>query len=237
MQQPGIKFLQLTAAQATGIALAQAVAGAGNLTLNGALASGGVATLTTLNQTYPLLARRIIITSTGSDGAIVFTVTGTNRTGAVISETITGVTTTPVQSQYDYATVTQIAVSGATAGNISAGTTTVASTEWWQWNPLEFGWYVGGAATSPSGTTYTVENTWDDTADIGATYTASPQQFSNEAASQIPPHVFPHPSYTTPASGDTQWDQGVRPCRGTRLTVNTGTGLAVIWALQVGQRS
>jgi len=156
----------------------------------------------------------------------------------VQSETITGVATAsgPVQSQYDYQTVTQIAASGATAGNISAGTNTVASTEWIQWNPLEFGWYVGGACSAPAGTTYTIENTWDDTADIGASLTATPQQFSQEAASQIPPHVFPHPTVVA-ASGDNPWDLGVRPCRASRMTVNSGTGLAIVWFLQVGQRS
>lgn len=234
MQQPGIKLLQLTAAAATAVALAQAVAGAGNLTINGTAAAGGVATLGVANTT--LAARRIIITSTGSDSAIVFTVTGTNRYGVVQSETITGVTTTPVQSQYDYQTVTQIAVSGATAGNISAGTNTVASTEWWQWNVLETGWFVGGACSAPAGTTYTIENTWDDPADIGASLTASPQQFAQEAASQIPPHVFPLTAVTA-GTLDTPWDLGTRPCRATRATINSGTGLLITWALQVGQRS
>jgi hypothetical protein len=234
MQQPGIKLLQLTAAVANGIALAQAVAGAGNLTLNGSLASGGVATLGVAGTN--LAARRIIITSTGADGAIVFTVTGTNRYGAAQSETITGVTTSPVQSQYDYQTVTQIAVSGVTAGNISAGTNTVASTEWVQWNFLETGWFVSGAV-SGGASTYTVEDTWDDTSDIGASLTAAPQQFATEAASQIPPHVFTHTGYTSPLTGDNSWDQGARPCRATRVTVNTGTALVICWFLQVGERS
>ena len=235
MQQPGIKLLQLTAATAAGIAAAQAVAGAGNLTINGSLASGGVATLGVAGTN--LAARRIIITSTsGSDGAVVFTVTGTNRYGVTQSETITGVTATPVQSQYDYQTVTQIAASGATAGNISAGTNTVASTEWVQWNILETGWFVGGAV-SGGASTYTVEDTWDDTADIGTTLTAMPQQFATEAASQIPPHVFAHAGYSSPLTGDNAWDGGPRPCRATRVTVNTGTALVIAWFLQVGQRS
>lgn len=235
MQQPGIKFLQLTAATPTGIALAQAVAGAGNLTLNGSLVVGGVAVTGVANTN--LAARRIIIASAGADSAVVFTVTGTNRYGMPQSETITGVATpTPVQSQYDYQTVTQIAVSGATAGNISAGTNTVASTDWVQWNILEGGWMVGGACSAPAGTTYTLENTWDDTADVGLTFTAMPQQFATEAASQIPPHVFPHPTVAN-VSGDNPWDLTARPCRATRMTVTGGTGLAVVWFLQQGPNS
>lgn len=236
MQKPGIHLLQLTAATPTGIALAQAVAGAGNLTLNGSLVVGGVAVLGVANTN--LAARRMIIASTGADGAVVFTVTGTNRYGLPQSETITGVATpTPVQSQYDYQTVTQIAVSGVTAGNISAGTNTVASTEWVQWNFWERTWAASGAV-SGGASTYTVEDTWDDTSDfIGPSLVAAPQQWATEAASQIPPHVFVHTGYTSPLTGDNAWDHGTRPCRATRVTVNTGTALVIAWFLQIGLTS
>lgn len=100
-------------ADADGIATAQAVAGAGNLTLDGAVASGGVATLTP--------ARNVTILSAGDDSGITFTVTGTDFFGETLVETITGANAGTASGAKAFATVTQIAASGAAAGNVSAG--------------------------------------------------------------------------------------------------------------------
>ena len=112
--------LTLVAASANGIATSQSLASAGNLTLNGSLVSSGVATFD--------VARRVGITSAGNDTGITWTITGTDRYGRPQSETLTGANATVVQSVKDYATVTKIAGSGATASTVTAGTTSTAST-------------------------------------------------------------------------------------------------------------
>lgn len=97
-----------------GISVAAAVAAAGNLTLGGALTSGGVFT-----ADYP---RQISITSSGNDSARTFTVTGTDPNGVAQTEDITGPSATAVESTKYFKTITSIAVDAACAGNISAGT-------------------------------------------------------------------------------------------------------------------
>jgi hypothetical protein len=103
-------------ADADGIAAAQAVAAAGNLTLNGALISGGV--YTAADGTG--IARQISVTSTGDDSARTLMVTGTDADGRAQTEAIAGPNTTTESAKY-WATVTQIAVDDGTVGNISAG--------------------------------------------------------------------------------------------------------------------
>ena len=99
-----------------GIAAAQAVGGAGDLTLDGVLVVGGVYTAGDGDA-----ARQISITSTGNDSARTMTVTGTDADGNPQTEAIAGPNTTSESAKY-WTTVTQIAVDAATVGNISAGT-------------------------------------------------------------------------------------------------------------------
>jgi hypothetical protein len=92
----------------------QTTAGAGNLLINGTLATGGVATLA---------AQQIIgITSAGNDSAVNFTITGTDDQGRVISQTIAGPNANTVQTTLNYRTVTQIAVSAAVASAVTVDT-------------------------------------------------------------------------------------------------------------------
>lgn len=98
-----------------GISLAQTTAGAANLTITGALASGGVATLD--------IPRHVGIYSAGDISSITFTVTGTDRTGATITETITGVNATTVNGNKNFKTVTRVAASAAVETNVEVGTT------------------------------------------------------------------------------------------------------------------
>lgn len=99
---------------ANGIAVAQAVAAAGPLTLNGALIADSIFT-----GDY---ARQISITSDGADGGRAFTVTGTDADGTVQTEDITGPATATVESVKYWSTVISIVADAACAGNISSGT-------------------------------------------------------------------------------------------------------------------
>ena len=104
-----------TAADADGVCQSQTPAAGGvqNLTINGALASGGVATFSA--------ARLITITSAGADSGRTFTVTGTDVNGAAQTDTITGPATTTVTGTKYFRTVTQVSVDANTAGAITVG--------------------------------------------------------------------------------------------------------------------
>lgn len=120
---PGAFDLAINGALATGfsatnIAAAQAVAGAGDLTLDGTSVADGV------GQTGG--QRRVYITSAGNDSGITFTVKGTlsgfgNAGISYQSETITGSNTSVVATTKLFSTITAITASGAAAGNVSVG--------------------------------------------------------------------------------------------------------------------
>lgn len=140
----------LTAASANNIALSQTPAGAGALTLNGSLVTGGVAVLD-----HP---RRVLITT--ADTTHTFTITGLSPTGTALSESFL-VTGGATASQLDYASVTSVTISGAATGAVTVGTNGVASTAW-----VRLDNYAPSAVAiqcTASGTVnYTIQQTLDD---------------------------------------------------------------------------
>ena len=103
------------AADADSICQSQTPAGGGeqDLTINGANASGGVATFTA--------ARKVTITSADTDTGRTFTVTGTDINGADLTETISGPDTAAVTGTSYFKTVTGVSVDDDTAGAITVG--------------------------------------------------------------------------------------------------------------------
>jgi hypothetical protein len=102
------------AKSATAVCAAQAVLAAGNATINGASASGGVATFD--------YARAVNVDSTGAgDTTQTVTVTGTDYWGQAQTETISLNGTTAVPGEKAFKTITQVAVSAALAGNLTVG--------------------------------------------------------------------------------------------------------------------
>ena len=93
-----------------GLVTAYDLSSASAPSLNGALVSAGVATMTS--------PRKILIYSNGDDSGVTFSVSGTDADGTTQSETITGGDTTTVYSTYEYATVT--AISASTTGGSNA---------------------------------------------------------------------------------------------------------------------
>lgn len=143
----------LVAASTTNIKTTAAIAGAGAVTLNGTLVSGGVATLDT--------ARRVIFTSAGNDTGITFTISGTNWSGLVISETVTGASGGAASTVLDYKTVTGVTSSGASAGNVSIGTNGVAGSPWVRFDDWAQSQVM--LQTKVSGTVnYSIQTTMDD---------------------------------------------------------------------------
>jgi hypothetical protein len=101
---------------ADGLAQSQTPLASGNLTLNGALISGGSFTESSGH------GRQLGIASVGDDSGRTFTVTGTDADGTAITETITGPNATTVESTRYFKTVSSVAVDAATAGAITVGT-------------------------------------------------------------------------------------------------------------------
>src|SRR4051812_25402104 len=131
MGHPIATTVTLATADADGIAASQALPGASGLlaVLDGALASGGAVTLDA--------PRRVIITSAGNDSGITFTVVGTARSqqgGIAQTETVTGANVGAATTTQDFATVTSVTGSAATAGAITVGTSGVGSGPWVPWN-------------------------------------------------------------------------------------------------------
>jgi hypothetical protein len=99
---------------ATAVCAAQAVAAAGNATINGGSASGGVATFN--------CARNVsIVSSSASDTTQTVTVTGTDIWGQAQTSLLTINGTTTVNSTKTFKTITRVAVSAVFVGNLSVG--------------------------------------------------------------------------------------------------------------------
>lgn len=154
MQPIVVSVGPLAAADPNGICESQTTAGSGNLTLDGALVSSGVAQL---GQ-----PRRVLITNAGNDSARTFTVYGTTFGGQVISENVLGTNGSSAATVQDFLTVTQVYVNGATsASGVIVGTNGVAGTRWVRLDS----WANNNTAIqcTASGTVnYTVQVTMDD---------------------------------------------------------------------------
>lgn len=230
MSNPSYVTLQLAASSATAVCASQTPGGAGNLTINGASASGGVATLD--------VARRIVVASGGSDAAKVFTIYGTDRNGNVQSTTVTGVTSTnSVYTNLDFLTVTRVAVSAGTAGAITVGTNGVASSEWVLDNFLAPFWALAGGITGPTGTQYSLEVTYDDPNAGPNSGTVGIEQYSMGAGSISPAKAWACPQVVS-ASGDTHFaiNTSTLPamCMAHRLTILSGTGAVTMQSIAAG---
>lgn len=111
-----------TALDADGVCEAQTTAGAGNLTINGVLATGGVATFGE--------QQRVTLYSAADLRALTFTVYGTTAVGDSISEAIVGPNAGTVTTTANFKTVTQVAVDGAVGTNVTVGNSNAMETPW-----------------------------------------------------------------------------------------------------------
>jgi hypothetical protein len=210
MRQIVVTLGPLTAASANAICLSQTPLAAGSLTINGALASGGAATLD--------VARRVLITSAANDSARSFVVTGTDYSGGVISETVTPGPNPSVFTNLDFKTVTSITVDAATAGAITVGTNGVASS---QPIPLdihgrpEVSLQVAVTGTVNYTLSQSLDNPWTNTNPNTWTWLAHPD--ANLVA----------------ATASKQGNYAYVPAM-TRITLNSGTGSVKYTIVQSG---
>ena len=154
-----------TTPNATNIRTASSVSGAGAVTLNGSLVTSGVATLDR--------ARRVLFTSSGNDSGITFTLVGTDWNGNTATEVLTGSNGATVYTVYDYATVSSVVASGASAGTVSIGTNGVASSR-----PMFLDGYAGAETYIQVNVSGTIGYTLQTSAD-------NPNGLSPEATSYV----------------------------------------------------
>jgi hypothetical protein len=151
---------------ATAVCAAQAVAGAGNATINGTLATSSVAT-------FDYARAFSIITSNAANTTQTVTITGTDYYGQTQTQTLTCNGTTTVTSTKTFKTITQVAVSAALTGNLSVGSGDVFGLSYavtdagyllrTGWNNLvadNAGTFVAADATTPTATTGDVRGTF-----------------------------------------------------------------------------
>jgi hypothetical protein len=206
-----VTFSRTLAAAAVGaVCASQTVGIAGNpLLINGTLASNGVAQLG---------AQQIIgITSVGDIHTVVFTVTGTDDQGRVISETITNVNTNTVNSVLNYRTVTSIISSGVIASAVTVDTIGVGGS-----TPIPLDIYLRSGHTVSVNVTgtinYTVQVTNDDPFNTSA---STPLNWITDPAIAA--------GQTTSQNGAT-----ANAYRAVRLLTNSGTGTGTITVTQQG---
>lgn len=220
--RPVVLTKSLTVAVAGAVAASQALGAAGNLLINGTLASGGVATLDS--------QRRVAILSSGNDSALVWTVYGTNEAGGTISENVAGGNAVEVDTLQDFKTVTRVASSGAVAGTIQVGTSSTGSTAWYvpdnHITPFEVAAdieIISGAATA------TVEVTDDSP--------LAPMYIYTAGQTMTPP--VPTPSGWPGLTGQNGNAYSVinRNVAGIRLTVTAGLGTVQATLRQSGIRN
>jgi hypothetical protein len=97
-----------------GLVTVAAIAGAGAVAMNGALASGGTATLD--------YARRVAIISAGDDSGDTLTIVGTDADGLALTEVVTMANAGTAESTGYFKTITSLTASGASAGDVTIGT-------------------------------------------------------------------------------------------------------------------
>lgn len=214
--------LTLTPASLTanGVSLSQKPAGGGvqALTITGSLAAAGVATFD--------IPRRVGITSDANDSARSFVITGTDRLGRAVTETLVGPNIGVVSTLNDFATVSSITVDANTAGNITAGSSGVVST---QWVPLDrIGVMdVGLAVRQASVANWTIEQSMEGPYGHGV---------GVQPPGGVPSKYYtPQPHPTMQGQSSNQMGAITTPVSMVRLTINSYTnGASVILDISPG---
>ena len=213
-------------ADADAIATSQTKAAAGDLTLDGVLTA---LVPVYVAQIPPEVTTRVAtlspsglvtITSAGNDSSITFTIYGTNNSGAVLSETVTGANAGTATSTLSFKTVTRVATSGATASTVEVGTAQSGQTDW---IPLDI--YTPNQVTNISVTVsgtinYTVQYTNED-------------PFNLSIAQQ----VVAHPTAALTGATTSQTAGATTTLmRAVRFKVNSGSGTGRVTIVQQSTR-
>lgn len=182
----------------------------------------------TANPVNLVAARRVLVTNAAGDAGKTILITGTDRGGMVISETLV-LTAASSYTAQDFLTVSSAVISAAAAGALTMGTNGVASTRWIKLTPHIDSFAFSTAISLNGGAASTqVEVTLDEPDYVtGATVVPGGYQVF-----QIPA-AFPAPG-TTASNSDT-FSFFTCPVQAVRLTViSGGTATIRFVALQSG---
>lgn len=206
--------VQFDAADADGICASQTPTAAAGFSINGALATSGVATLCAAG-----LARQIVFTAAANETTTpkTATVRGTNATGNAITDTVTMPNATTATTNKYFRTVTSISITANAAGAITVGTNSVGASRVIGLDQYVNPFNVGLGCTVSGTVNYTVQHTFDD------------------VQSTTEPTWFDHTSLAgDTANGDGNYAYAVRAIR---LKMNSGTGTVTFTVLQSAQKA
>lgn len=174
-----------------GICAAQTTAGAGALTINGALLDLPATMQGDARVVLPGIARVVSIYSTGNLSGLTFTVTGTNLRGATITEDITGPNNTTVEGSTEFHSITGVSADGAVGTAAEVGTGSTGSTNWYRTDDFAdiANISIGLAITSTA--SVTVQNTFDDANVAAPTTTYNHPTLAAVTASAESNYAFP----------------------------------------------
>lgn len=171
------------------------------------------------------VARQILFTSAGNDSANTITITGTDVSGTVISESLLGGSgATTVVSALSYKTVTSITASAAVASTIQVGTNTVASSQFIRLDDYASNAQVAIQVNVTGTVNYTVQSTMDDPNDFTRGITPSQMVWVNSSDTNV-----------VNATTTQQSQFGVAPIFA-RVVLNSGTGSITATMRQVVER-
>jgi hypothetical protein len=197
-----ITTTSFTIADGNGVAAAQQLLAAGDLTL--------VSSTVTLSP-----PRYVTLTSLGNLSGVLFSITGTAPNGSPQTEVLSGPNANTVTSTMTFATITAISTDGAVGTDVEAGYTQSGYSAWW---PLDI--YTPNQVTTisvnVSGTiNYSVEYTNED-------------PFDNSIV-QLP-KAHPNAALTGGSADQTEFTTTLM--RAVRFKVNSGDGIARVTVTQ-----
>ena len=186
------------AADANSVAAEQLLNASGAITINGDLASGGVATLTV--PAYLTIFNE-------KSATVSFAVTGTRPGGGTQTETIAFTASGTVTGSLAFATVTSVLASAPTSATISVGNAVTGYTDW---IPLDI--YTPNQVTN-------ISNKVTGTVNYSVEYT-NEDPFDRSIQQLAVPH--PNASLTASTKDETQFTTTLM--RAVRLKINSGSG-------------
>ncbi len=152
---------------ADGITTSQAVVSGTALAINGAFVVDGVAVIAA--------AQQLTITSVGDATTTVFTLTGTDENGNIQTEDLTGGSTSTVQTNLFFKTITEVLPVGATAATVTVGSAdeSISAALPLNWTDEVFNKNIAVVLSDSPNMTFSVESTLDDLQDATITPTWS----------------------------------------------------------------
>lgn len=217
----------LAAASTTAICASQTPSGAGNLTINGGSASGGVATLDT--------QRIVLFTFAADETGHTFVVYGTDDNGTTIQESVAGNSTTATTTQ-NFKTVTRISISAAATGAITVGTNGVGASPWQIISSDMTPSNLGIGCTVSGTVNFTWQYTFDDPSGTfpnpAAVTTSGYANASKGGALTQFPTAWSLSALTSKSSATDS--SMTTPIYAWRLLINSGTGTAQAIVVQSG---